>query len=283
MSTATPVSSVPTSTVPSHPGSARANWRIFWNGGRISYTALFNWARPSIYIPTLLGAPTFQILFFAALGSYATGMDPAYFAIGNSVQVCSMAGIYGMTMAVANERWFGTLPALMASPANRAALFGGRFIPFIVNGFLVSAYGFALSWIFLGVRFDAATLGIIVLAMVVTAFSCSAIGAVQGGLSLRLRDGLFGANLLVFLFLLFCGVNIPLSALPEWMQAVSQVLPFTHGLQAVREAIDGASLAEVGGLIATEALIGLGYAVAAFFLFRWLERSAYRNATLDSR
>jgi ABC-2 type transport system permease protein len=283
MSTATPVSSVPTSTVPSHPGSARANWRIFWNGGRISYTALFNWARPSIYIPTLLGAPTFQILFFAALGSYATGMDPAYFAIGNSVQVCSMAGIYGMTMAVANERWFGTLPALMASPANRLALFGGRFIPFIVNGFLVSAYGFALSWILLDVRFDAATLGIIVLAMVVTAFSCSAIGAVQGGLSLRLRDGLFGANLLVFLFLLFCGVNIPLEALPPWMQAVSQVLPFTHGLQAVREAIDGASLAEVGGLIATEALIGLAYAVAAFFLFRWLERSAYRNATLDSR
>jgi ABC-2 type transport system permease protein len=271
------------STVPSQPGSLRANWRIFWNGGRLSYTALFNWARPSIYIPTLLGAPTFQILFFAALGSYATGMDPAFFAIGNAVQVCAMAGIYGMTMAVANERWFGTLPALMASPANRAALFGGRFIPFIVNGFLVSAYGFALCWIFLGVRFDAATLGVMVLAMIVTSFSCSAIGALQGGVSLRLRDGLFGANLLVFLFLLFCGVNIPLEALPEWMQAVSQVLPFTHGLQAVRAAIEGATLAQVGGLIATEAFIGLCYAVAAFFLFRWLERSAYRNATLDAR
>ena len=273
----------PTSTVPSHPGSLRSNWRVFWNGGRLSYTALFNWARPSIYIPTLLGAPTFQILFFAALGSYATGMDPAFFAIGNAVQVCAMSGIYGMTMAVANERWFGTLPAILASPANRAALFGGRFIPFIANGLLVSAYGFALSWVVLGVRFDAATLGIIVLAMIVTAFSCSAIGAVQGGLSLRLRDGLFGANLLVFLFLLFCGVNIPLEALPPWMQAVSQVLPFTHGLQAVREAIAGATLSEVSGLIATEFLIGVCYALAAFFLFRWLEQGAYRNATLDVR
>ena len=277
------MSAIPASTVPSHPGSLRANWRIFWNGGRLSYTALFNWARPSIYIPTLLGAPTFQILFFAALGSYATGMDPEFFAIGNAVQVCSMAGIYGMTMAVANERWFGTLPALMASPANRAALFGGRFIPFIVNGFLVSAYGFALCWIVLGVRFDAATLGVMVLAMIVTAFSCSAIGAVQGGVSLRMQDGLFGANLLVFLFLLFCGVNIPLEALPPWMQAVSQVLPFTHGLEAVRQAIDGATLAEVGNLIVIEFLIGVAYAIAAFFLFRWLERGSYRNATLDAR
>ncbi|RPH35776.1 MAG: ABC transporter permease, partial [Chloroflexi bacterium] len=228
------MTAIPVSSVPAQPGSLRASWRIFWNGGRLSYSALFNWARPSIYIPTLLGAPTFQILFFAALGSYATGMDPEFFAIGNAVQVCSMAGIYGMTMAVAHERWFGTLPALMASPANRAALFGGRFIPFIVNGFLVSAYGFVLCWVFLGVRFDAATLGVMVLAMIVTAFSCSAIGAVMGGVSLRLRDGLFGANLLVFLFLLFCGVNIPLEALPPWMQAVSQVLPFTHGLAAVR-------------------------------------------------
>jgi ABC-2 type transport system permease protein len=274
---------VPTPAVPSSPGSLRSNWRVFWLGGQISYAALFNWARPSIYIPTLLGAPTFQILFFAALGNYATGMDPAFFAIGNAVQVCSMSGIYGMTMAVANERWFGTLPAILASPANRAALFGGRFIPFIVNGLLVSAYGFALSWVVLGVRFDLATLGVIVLAMVVTAFSCSAIGAVQGGLSLRLRDGLFGANLLVFLFLLFCGVNIPLSALPPWMQVVSQFLPFTHGLEAVRQTIAGAGLSEVAGLIVTEGLIGLAYAIAAFFLFRWLERSAYRNATLDSR
>ena len=82
-----------------------------------------------------------------------------------------------------------------------------------------------------------ATVGIgngLVLGLLATVFSCSAIGAVQGGLSMRLRDGLFGANLLVFCFLLFCGVNIPLDVLPGWMQAVSNVLPFTHGLQAVR-------------------------------------------------
>ena len=283
MTSAVTTAPLPSPSARSNPGSLRSAWRVFWNGGRMSYAALFNWAHPSIYIPTLLGAPTFQILFFAALGSYATGMDPAFFAIGNAVQICSMSGIYGMTMAVANERWYGTLPNLLASPANRAALFGGRFIPFIANGLLVSAYGFALSWIFLGVRFDLPTLGIIVLAMVVTAFSCSAIGAVQGGLSLRLRDGLFGANMLVFLFLLFCGVNIPLGALPDWMQAVSQVLPFTHGLAAVRAAIGGAGLADVGGLILTELAVGVVYALAAFFLFRWLERSAYRSATLDVR
>ena len=77
------------------------------------------------------------ILFFAALGTYASGRDASFFAIGNSVQVCAMSGIYGMTMAIANERWFGTLHALLATPASRWAIFGGRFLPFIANGLLV--------------------------------------------------------------------------------------------------------------------------------------------------
>ncbi len=261
----------------------RSAWRVFWYGGRMSYGMLFNWARPSIYIPTLIGGPTFQLLFFAALGSYASGRSPAYFAIGNAVQVSAVAGIFGMTMAIANERWFGTLPALLATPANRVALFAGRFLPFLANGMLVSLYAFAVGILLLGVRLQMATIGVVALALVVTVFSCTAMGALQGSVSLRLRDGLLGANALVLGFLLFCGVNIPLDALPTWMQVVGNVLPFTHGLEAVRQAADGAGLDTVGGLILTELGIGIAYAVLAFFLFRYLETSARRNATLDVR
>jgi ABC-2 type transport system permease protein len=261
----------------------RTAWRIFWYGGLMSYGMLFNWARPSIYIPTLIGGPTFQLFFFAALGSYATDRSPAYFAIGNAVQVSVLAGVFGMTMAIANERWFGTLPAILATPANRAALFAGRFLPFVFNGLLVSLYALAVGIVFLGVRLQPSGLAVVGLALLTTVFSCTAIGALQGAISLRLRDGLFGANLIMMGILLFCGVNIPLSELPGWMQFVSQLLPFTHGLQAIRQAADGAGLADVGGLILVELLIGCAYAVAAFGLFQLLERSARRNATLDVR
>jgi ABC-2 type transport system permease protein len=261
----------------------RTAWRIFWYGGLMSYGMLFNWARPSIYIPTLIGGPTFQLFFFAALGSYATNRSPAYFAIGNAVQVSVLAGVFGMTMAIANERWFGTLPAILATPANRAALFAGRFLPFVFNGLLVSLYALAVGIVFLGVRLEPSGLAVVGLALLATVFSCTAIGALQGAISLRLRDGLFGANLIMMGILLFCGVNIPIAELPGWMQFVSQLLPFTHGLQAIRQAADGAGLADVGGLILVELLIGCAYAVAAFGLFQLLERSARRNATLDVR
>jgi hypothetical protein len=39
-------------------------------------------------------------------------------AIGNAVQVSAIAGVFGMTMAIANERWFGAASAL-ATPASR--------------------------------------------------------------------------------------------------------------------------------------------------------------------
>jgi ABC-2 type transport system permease protein len=265
------------------PDSLRASWRVFWYGGRMSYGMLFNWARPSIYIPTLIGGPTFQLLFFAALGSYATNRSPAYFAIGNAVQVSALAGVFGMTMAIANERWFGTLPAILATPANRVALFAGRFMPFVLNGLLVSLYAFALGVVFLGVRLAPGSLAVAALALLVTVFSCTAIGALQGAVSLRLRDGLFGANLVTMSILLFCGVNIPLQELPGWMQVIGNLLPFTHGLEAVRQAADGAGFDQVGGLIGIEALVGVAYAVAAFVLFSYLERSARANATLDVR
>ncbi|MDP9270433.1 MAG: ABC transporter permease [Chloroflexota bacterium] len=265
------------------PGTLRAALRVFWYGGRMSYGMLFNWAHPSIYIPTLIGGPTFQLLFFAALGSYASGRSPAYFALGNAVEASALAGIFGMTMAIANERWFGTLPALLATPVNRVAVFTGRFLPFIANGLFVSLYAIGFSVVFLGVRFALSTLGVAGLALLVTVFSCSAMGALQGAVSLRLRDGLFGANLLMLSFLLFCGVNIPIGTLPGWMQVISNVLPFTHGLEAVRQAAAGAGLGEVGGLIAIEGLIGVAYAILALALFTWLERSARANATLDVR
>lgn len=83
--------------------------------------------------------------------------------------------------------------------------------------------------------------------------------------------------------LLFCGVNIPLRELPGWIQVVGNLLPFTHGVEAVRQAADGAGFEKVGWLIGIEAIVGIAYAVLAFALFIYLERSARRNATLDVR
>jgi len=257
--------------------------RVFFVGGLISYRALFNWIRPAIYVPTMLGAPVFQIVFFTYLGRYADEQrGDAFFIVGNAVQVCAMSSVYGMTMAIANERWFGTLAPLLASPANRAAVFLGRAVPVLANGLVVSAFGFVVGWALLGYRPAAATLPALAAVVAVTAFSCTAFGMLLGSIGLRAKDFFFAANLAYFLMLLFCGVNIPLDVLPAWMEAVGRALPLTHGILAAREVAAGAPLAEVSGLVWTELGIGAGYAAAAYLLFRLLERESRRRAVLDT-
>ena len=120
--------------------------RVFFVGGYIAYRALFNWMRPSYYIPTMLGAPLFQILFFAYIGRYTGLEDDAFFVVGNAVQLSAMAGIYGMAMTIGGERWTQTLSPLLATPANRLPLFLGRALPLIANGIVTSAFAFAVGW-----------------------------------------------------------------------------------------------------------------------------------------
>lgn len=256
--------------------------RVFFVGGRISYRALFNWISPVIYVTTMLGSPVFQILFFTYLGRYARAEDDLFYVVGNAVQVSAMAGIYGMTMGIANERQFGTLAPLLATPANRLAIFAGRAVPYVLNGLLVSAFGFATGWILLGVEPDGGTLPALVLVVLLTVCSCVALGMLIGSIGLRARDVFFASNLVYFLMLLVCGVNVPVDALPGWLETIGRGVPLTHGIEAAREIAVGASLGDVAGLVATEALVGLAYATTAFLLFRLLEAESRRKATLDS-
>ena len=55
-----------------------------------------------------------------------------------------------------------------------------------------------------------------------------------GSIGLRARDVFFAANLVYFLMLLVCGVNIAEDDLPGWLQAIGDVVPLTHGIEAAR-------------------------------------------------
>jgi ABC-2 type transport system permease protein len=185
-------------------------------------------------------------------------------------------------MGIANERQYGTLQPLLATPANRLAIFSGRALPFIANGLFVSAFGFAVSWLLLDFRPADGSVPALVVAVFVTTCSCVALGMLIGSIGLRARDVFFGANLVYFLMLLVCGVNIPNDELPSWLGAIGNCLPLTHGIEAAREIVAGTPLSDVSGLLLTEAFIGLVFATAAYTLFRVFEAEGRRRASLET-
>jgi ABC-2 type transport system permease protein len=259
----------------------RQTLRIFFHGGYFSYRALFNWQSPRFYVPTMLAGPAFQVLFFAYLGRFSPVRDDAFYVVGNAVQVSGMSGVFGVAITVGGERWTQTLAPLLATPANRMALFLGRALPHIVNGFIVSAFGFAIGRLLLDFHPGPGTIPELALVVLLSTTTCTAFGLVVGALGLRWRDVFTIANPAYFLMLLFCGVNIPLSALPKWMQVVGSGMPLTHGIAAARRVAHGAALSSVDGLIAKEAVIGLCYFAVGYVLLRVFEAEGRRRATLE--
>ena len=258
------------------------NVRIFFVGGLIAYRALFNWLNPWIFVPTLIVAPIFQLLFFAYLGRSAGLESDRFYVIGNALQIAALPGLFAMTFAISGERWFQTLSPLLATPANRAAVFLGRALPVVVNAAFVCVVSFVAGALILHVHISGSSIPALAVVIAATSVSCTCFGFLGGPLGLRWRDAIIAINLADAVLLIFCGVNIPIQSLPAWMQAVSEYLPVTHGLRAARRVADGAALGDVGGLIAAELAIGATYAVLGFLWLRHLELVARRGATLEN-
>jgi len=257
--------------------------RIFFNSCWFQYRAMFNWATPIGYLSYKFLQPVGQILFFTELGIFATGRSNAlYFALGNALQLTAINGIFGVVMSVGNERQFGTLPILLASPANRLITFLGRAVVHILDGIGGVAVGLALAVVMFQIDLSRANLGLLAICVGVISLSTAGLGLMFGSLSLIMRDVFVIANGVYYLLLVFCGINIPVSRLPEWAQLISTGLPLTRGVQAAREVVSGAGLAQVSGLLAGELAVGLVYALVGYSMFRWLEHQARRGGLQEA-
>jgi ABC-2 type transport system permease protein len=89
------------------------------------------------------------------------------------------------------------------------------------------------------------------------------------------------SNLVMGVLLIFCGVNVALTALPGWMASVGRVLPFTHGIEASRALVAGAGWSQVAGLVGTEVMIGVAYLLIGLVMLRYFEVESRRRSTLD--
>ena len=65
------------------------------------------------------------------------------------------------------------------------------------------------------------------------------------------------------------------------MQAISDRVPLTHGIEAARRVADGASLGDVSHLLGAEAAIGVVYTVLGYQLLLFMERESRKRASLE--
>jgi ABC-2 type transport system permease protein len=258
------------------------NWlRVFFAGGVTSYRALFAWISPWLFIPMLVLYPIFQILFFVYLGRSAHVASDSFFLIGDSFVAAAVTGLFGMGHAIAGERRFQTLAILLASPASRLALFLGRAVPSLINGFGVAAISFGLGAWILGAHYTSAEIAKLALALLVSCFACTALGLCIGALGLRGRSVSLFADVIGAAMLIVSGANVPFERLPAVVRAISSVVPLTHGIDAARRLTSGATVNQVAGLLSKELAVGCLYLIAGLALLRLFEYQGRGAGSLD--
>jgi ABC-2 type transport system permease protein len=255
--------------------------RIFFVGGLISFRALFNWLSPWIYVPSLLVAPVVQILLFAYMGRSAGVESDEFYVIGNAVQYSAIPCLFAMANIVMGERWTQTLGIVLVTPANRLALFLGRALPVLVNGFFVSMFSLVVGSLMLGVSIPTSAWLPLALVVAVAAMSCTGLGLANAALGLRVRETAVLSNVLFGVLLIFSGANVPVDALPAWMEAMARWMPLTHAIEAAREVAAGGTLGSVSGLVGREVALGVLYGAGGLVALRLLEVEGRRRATLE--
>lgn len=233
-----------------------------------------------VAVPLYLVSNALQPLMAASIAQQSA----EYFAftlIGALTFALVSASVSALPSALATALGRGTLEAFLATPTHPAVLFTGM-SAYTVLWALARASVLLIAGLALGVRiaWGNAPTDVLIIGLLLLAYG--AIGLVGSSLLIRYRTTgpLLSGALTVSAFL--GGVYYPTHVIPSWLQEISNFLPLTYGLRALRQsALRGEGFATVSGDVAvlavqTGVLLLLGIVAIGSAL-----RHARRSGTLS--
>jgi len=259
------------------------NIRVFLSSAVFSYRAQFSWLNPTMWLTMKLILTLSQMAFFVFVGLFIRGPSVIPFiAIGNALQTVSWNTVFSVVNITSHDKWDGTLPLVLATPANRLPLFIGRAMVHVFDGMLSVVISFAFAAFIFGVDFGQANTLALTLTVLLTALTMAGFGLLIGGLSFYYREPLIFANIFLFTLLIFCGVNFPVQDLPQFVQPFSYAIPLTYGVSAARSAIAGATLLDIAPLLGQQLIVGLVSIVLGYAFFRSFENIARKTGRIEA-
>lgn len=172
---------------------------------------------------------------------------PAIERYGGSYVPFSFVGIVLTTYSFTALRSFsgglrraqvtGTLEVLLLTKANLPTIIlGWSLYPFLQSTLQLIIY-MSIGFLILGLSFEGANLLGAALTLVLTVIIMGGMGILAASFTLVFKQGDPFTGVMVAASGLLSGTVYPVSALPGWLQVVSQALPQTHAIEAMRLAI----------------------------------------------
>jgi len=243
----------------------------------LSYKSVFMWLNWPAYSASVIVNPMANVLIYGLTGRFALGSRAAEpFLIGMTAYAVTAILVGGIIQGFYYERSFGTLSVLFLATGNRFSLYFGRGVLHYPNAVLcvVASVGAAIA---LGVDFGRAEWAGVVLSYGVMAASVTLFALCLGNLVIMFREWSIMLAFVQTGLITLTGVVVPREELPSFLRHVGDIIPLTHGLQALRSSVGGASLSSVADELVMELAIGLLFAVLGLLLYVTLERHSRKT------
>lgn len=147
--------------------------------------------------------------------------------------ILTMTMVMLTSLAMTRERERGTMENLLATPVRPFEVMVGKILPYVVMGYVQLGVILGAAWLL----FQVPMLGSFALLMAMIGVFIVANLAVGFTFSTIARNQLQAMQMTFFFFLpsmLLSGFMFPFRGMPEWAQAIGEVLPLTHFLRIVR-------------------------------------------------
>jgi ABC-2 type transport system permease protein len=223
-----------------------------------------------------------QAAFFSLLGELLGSPDYLRFlAIGFAIGV----GAYAANWAISASTWDrfdGTYPLLVIAPSSLLPAVLGRSCVWAGNGIATSVMAFGALRVVFGLELPwPETLLALALIPLCSAgvysfvlFESCIVTRVP-----RLRNTFLNAS--STLFNAFCGISVPVSFWPGWVQVLANLLPLTHAVHAVRLVLDRGPAEDVAYSVLYALLTTAAWMLAAMLTMDRMADAGRRSGSIE--
>lgn len=228
-----------------------------------------------------LGYPLITLIFYCLIAAYS--FQTTYltsWVIGNAFLLCTNACIFGLGNIFVGERYWGRLRLIIASPCAKLPIIlaNGVFPAFFAV--CASVFGLLVGALVFHVDFSSVNLGLVVVTILCAMIAASCFGLFLAVFGLISDSMHLVLNVVSYLMLIFTGAEFPVSQLPLAGRIIAQFLPLTKSISAMNllfKKENGLFWILLLGEIAT----GVMYAMLAWTIFGFIERSARKSGRFD--
>jgi ABC-2 type transport system permease protein len=202
-------------------------------------------------------------------GTVAGNMNSfSFVAPGLLMMIVMMGAMTGIPRAIAHEKEIGTFDGILAAPVNEISIIMGKTLAQTVRGFLQGIIVMIIAILLFGVSVQGSLL-VTAFVLLLGIFSFIGLGILLTALSNNEETATILMTVLQFPMMFLTGVFFPIQQMPWFMQYISNILPLTYAVTAMRKVmILGAGIQDILPEVAILVVFGAVMLAIAIPVFR---------------